>query len=447
MRLVLNLLLPLFLLFPFIAQSSIVYMQNPRNIIFLSGYEGEIIIKNCKDYSVVKDALDCELKDGTSVKKISYEALTEQFFHSTISSSSVSSEKVRNNIVLYKKFNYIVSIKKELIEKEDELIDVENFINTFGGDEQTNDYRDELSKRISTIKRELPRYKGYKAAEGKIRSVISPIVDQILDDVAVNMLTTSRDSGSFSFLTIGSFLATPASMWNVAFTEIPSGTFMMGSPSSEPSRNSNDEGLHKVVIDHSYSMMATEVTQDIWVEIMGSNPAYYKNKSHCPNEHKSIKGIGVCSGYPVESVSVQEVDKFIEKINSESSSIKFRLPTEAEWERAARGGSQHIYSFGDDTNLLEDYAWFNTNANGTTHKVADRKATTYGLYDMHGNVWEIVSDRYSSNYNGASSSNYRVIKGGSYTTAADKLRSAKRQSHYSTYKYNYIGFRLVRENI
>jgi formylglycine-generating enzyme required for sulfatase activity len=447
MRLVSTLLIPLLTLLPQIGQSSIVYMQNPRNIIFLSGYEGEVKIKICKDYSVVRDAIDCISKLGTSVKKLSYQALTEQFFLSTISSNSINSSKIRNNITLFKKFDYIISLKEELKDKEDEMKDVEHFINTFGGDEETNDFRDELSKRITAIKIELPRYKGYKSAESKIRAVIIPIVDQIIDDVAINILSTSRDSGSFSFLTIGAFLNTPSAMWNIKFSEIPSGSFKMGSPTSEAIRNSNNEGLHTVVIGQSYSLMATEVTQDLWTEIMGSNPSFFKGKSHCPAEHKTIKGVDVCSGYPVETMSAQDVDNFIIKLNSESPSMKFRLPTEAEWERAARGGNQYMYSFGDDTTELEDYAWLTANSNGATHKVGDRKPTAYGLFDMHGNVWEIVSDSYSASYSIVSSRNYRVIKGGSHRDAAGKLRSAKRIQHYSTYKYNYVGFRLVRENI
>ncbi len=112
-----------------------------------------------------------------------------------------------------------------------------------------------------------------------------------------------------------------------------------------------------------------EVTQKQWHEVMGTNPSTFKGDD-----------------LPVESVSWNDVQKFIKKLNKKENTNKYRLPSEAEWEYAARAGTTTRYSFGDDARKLRNYAWYYANSNFETHPVGEKKPNTWGLYDMHGNV-------------------------------------------------------------
>jgi hypothetical protein len=166
---------------------------------------------------------------------------------------------------------------------------------------------------------------------------------------------------------------------NAEFAKVPAGTFLMGSPSSESGRQS-DEKQHQVTISRSYYIQTTEVTQLQWFNIMGSNPSNFKDRSNCTNHMVAGDGTSLCPTNPVESVRWNEVQEFINKLNkkenfecgnqaTEAGFIRamktsgcFRLPTEAEWEYAARAGSQTAYSFGDNQSLLREYAWYADNS-------------------------------------------------------------------------------------
>ena len=158
---------------------------------------------------------------------------------------------------------------------------------------------------------------------------------------------------------------------------------------------------------------------------------------------------------PVESVPWNEVQDFIKKLNEKEGTNKYRLPTEAEWEYAARAGTTTRYSFGDDESELEDHAWYKENSEGITHPVGQKKPNPWGIYDMHGNVWEWVQDEWHDAYNGApadgsawedGSSANRVLRGGGWIYDARSCGSAARsfgpgdRSHSHT-----LGFRLLQE--
>jgi formylglycine-generating enzyme required for sulfatase activity len=128
----------------------------------------------------------------------------------------------------------------------------------------------------------------------------------------------------------------------------------------------------------------------------------------------------------------------------------YRLPTEAEWEYACRAGSKTAYSFGESSKSLGDYAWFDGNRNNQTHPVGEKKAKAWGVYDMHGNVWEWCSDRYSDYPKGAVSDpvgqlegSYRVSRGGSWNYEAAFCRSANRFRNSPSSRFNYYGFRVA----
>src|SRR5659263_122002 len=183
------------------------------------------------------------------------------------------------------------------------------------------------------------------------------------------------------------------------FVLIPSGEVDMGSPSNEAGRDDNEGPIHRVKISNAFYMGKYEVTQKQWRDVMGSSPS-------------SNKG----DNLPVESVSWDDIQDFIKKLNENEGVKKYRLPTEAEWEYGARAGTTTRYSFGDDESMLGDYAWCSTNSGFNTHDVGQKKPNPWGLYDMHGNVWEWVQDNFHYNYDGA------PADGSSWVGGDDRLR-------------------------
>lgn len=221
---------------------------------------------------------------------------------------------------------------------------------------------------------------------------------------------------------------------------IPSGSFMMGSPNMEQDRDDDEGPQHRVTISKAFYMGVFEVTQEQWKAVMGTSPSSF----------------GYNAKYPVEEVSWEDCQRFISKINAMGIGT-FRLPTEAEWEYACRSGSTTRFPWGDDSGYssLGQYAWYSSNSNDTTHPVGLKKPNAWGLYDMHGNVWEWCSDWYAPYASTAqtdpkgpstapSSGSSRVLRGGSWYSDPRYCRSANRGSGAPTGPDNDLGFRLVR---
>lgn len=176
-------------------------------------------------------------------------------------------------------------------------------------------------------------------------------------------------------------------MRKMRFVRIPEGKATIGSPKDEKGRFSDEQQI-EVQFDEPFYMMETQVTQAMWESVMGENPSYFKEDQGTEDR-------------PVERVSWHDVQEFIRKLNEiyEDDGIEFRLPTEAEWEYACRAGTTTAYCFGDDPERLDEYAWYSNNSGGRTHRVAQKKPNAWGLYDMHGNVWEWCQDEYRSRKN------------------------------------------------
>jgi len=223
----------------------------------------------------------------------------------------------------------------------------------------------------------------------------------------------------------------------IEFVLIPAGEFDMGSPSNEAGGWGDYEGpVHHVKISKAFYLGKYEITQKQWRDVMGSSPSYFKGDD-----------------LPVEMVSWNDVQDFLKKLNEKEASTKYRLPSEAEWEYAARAGTTTRYSFGDDEKILGDYAWYDANSGSKTHDVGQKKPNPWGLYDMHGNVWEWVQDCWHGDYNGAPTDgsswesgddSYRVNRGGGWNDSARYCRSANRVYDDPDYRNNNLGFRLVR---
>ena len=205
----------------------------------------------------------------------------------------------------------------------------------------------------------------------------------------------------------------------------------MGSTSGDD----DERPVRTVRISKSFYLGIYEVTQGQWEAVMGDNPSRFTGD---PNR-------------PVERVSWEEVQQFIDEFNAREGGTKYRLPTEAEWEYAARAGSTTAYSFGDDNGQLSKYAWFGDNAGNTTHPAGQLQANAWGLYDMHGNVWEWVQDWYGkytaepvTDPQGPAAGSGRVIRGGGWYGVAGSCRSASRGSDAPGDRFGDLGFRLLR---
>ena len=223
------------------------------------------------------------------------------------------------------------------------------------------------------------------------------------------------------------------------FVEIPGGTFLMGSPEGEEGRNANEGPQHQVTLTQGFWMGKYEVTQAQWEEVMGENPSSHV---HCG---------GDC---PVEFVSWYDTQRFIAELNGMDAETQYRLPTEAEWEYAARAGTTTAYSFGPSYAGIGEHAWYSGNSSDSegqkVHPVGGKLPNGWGLHDMHGNVSEWTSDVYEgytssavTDPTGEGYENFRVFRGGSWNDLAKNLRSAYRDDYTAGGRTSYYGVRIV----
>ena len=259
-----------------------------------------------------------------------------------------------------------------------------------------------------------------------------------------------RMCGTLAWVVLATALAAQGQPWSftpaqpgrdtlrMEFVRIPAGSFQMGA-SGEKARHSDEGPPHEVRISKGFWMGKYEVTQRQWRAVMGENPSYF------------LECGGRC---PVERVSWEDVHEFILRLNNleEPSGYRYRLPTEAEWEYAARAGTTGA-RYGE----LDSIAWYDANSGGTTHPVGLKQANEWGLHDMLGNVWEWTAD-WKAPYLVESVADppgldwgwywgwYRVNRGGCWSSIAWLVRSANR-SHNPSHRFYSIGFRLVREEL
>ena len=219
---------------------------------------------------------------------------------------------------------------------------------------------------------------------------------------------------------------------SIDMVRVEAGTFTMGATPEMKKPDKDEKPAHQVTLTNDYYIGKYEVTQALWQAVMGNNPSNFKGDN-----------------LPVEQVSWDDCQEFISKLNSITGKT-FRLPTEAEWEYAARGGKKSRGYQYSGSNNISDVAWYKDNSDSKTHTVGSKQANELGIYDMTGNVWELCQDwygKYSSssqtNPTGANSGSYRVRRGGCRGISARYCRSSYRSFDAPGCRDSSIGLRLV----
>ena len=263
-------------------------------------------------------------------------------------------------------------------------------------------------------------------SEGQTASISGSLTSSTSSSSA-NTLSSSGSSLSGNALTIS-----VKNGINIEMVKVEAGSFNMGAAPEMENPYEDEKPVHRVTLTNNYYIGKYEVTQALWQAVMGSNPSDFKGDN-----------------LPVEKVSWDDCQDFISKLNAMTGK-RFRLPTEAEWEFAARGGNKSRgYQYSGSYNI-DDVAWYSDNSGFKTHAVGTKQPNELGLYDMTGNVHEWCQDRsgsYSSspqtNPIGAVSGSFRVLRGGSWGNSAGYCRSSFRGSNTPGSRYGYLGLRLA----
>ena len=299
---------------------------------------------------------------------------------------------------------------------------------------------------------------GYESEEGMVKLKASAPSDLQIrlskevtvavsnaNDVMQDNVSTSSTSSSQSATTSSGFSSTSSvssgsneisipvkNGITIDMVKVEAGTFMMGATSEMQDPWNDEKPVHQVTLTNDYYMGKYEVTQSLWQTVMGSNPSNFKGDN-----------------LPVERVSWNDSQEFINKLNS-MTGRKFRLPTEAEWEYAARGGKKSRGYQYSGSRKISDVAWYRYNSRSNTHPVGTKLVNELGIYDMSGNVCEWCQDWYGpysnssqTNPTGADSGNGRVCRGGSWNYDAGRCCSSSRSNITAGYRDGCHGLRLV----
>ena len=299
---------------------------------------------------------------------------------------------------------------------------------------------------------------GYESEEGMVKLKASAPSDLQIrlskevtvavsnaNDVMQDNVSTSSTSSSQSATTSSGFFSTSSvssgsneisipvkNGITIDMVKVEAGTFMMGATSEMQDSRNSENPIHQVTLTNDYYIGKYEVTQSLWQAVMGSNPSYFKGNN-----------------LPVEQVSWNDCQEFISRLNS-LTCRKFRIPTEAEWEYAARGGKKSLgHKYSGSSNIL-GVAWYDGNSGKKTHVVGTKQANELGIYDMSGNVYEWCQDWYDS-YPSSSQTNpigirgmlRRVCRGGSWYYNERYSCSSFRYSLTPSFRFNDLGLRLV----
>ncbi len=427
--------------------------------VFLFYGDGDsVVLRECAPLTLLENRESCsDVQGGRELSRVLAQDLVNELVLVLSASWGTFPESMGRKVELYRLGNAqdisarIAQLRSDLSGVNERLQEIGAFVGRYGR-ESAGSYLDEQT-RLESRKGELEREIGGMVDPAPVVADLNQRIRNLVNDINTAPLeyaTHTLRQGSFEYYLLLNYWENFANT-GMRFVPISAAgkRFTMGSPEHEKYR-AGDEDQVTVRFTRDFEMQTTEVTQLQWFEVMGTNPSKFKSEKYCKGEHREIEGVELCPHNPVEKVTWNEVQDFITKLNQQKNDgYTYRLPTEAEWEYAARAGTTTAYSFGKDSEDLGAHGWYWDNSNSRAHKVGQKNANAWGLYDVHGNVWEWVQDDYASDLPGGidplqSSGRYRVVRGGSWYYNARDLRSALRSYGYPGYRISLVGFRLLR---
>ena len=401
--------------------------------------------------SLSKKYMDAKAKLGTADSKL--DDLKKQLKDKNDQANTLQIRIDKAEVEIEKQVNKIGALNSEINDKNARLTKSEENLNSLKV--INKDVNDDLSRLTTDLTKATEQLHKKDLEITNSQSKLQEIKDQLKADQERNQhleadrlrkekaeqdrkqreeaARQQREAEERKRVTPGALTAGPLS--GMQFAAIPGGTFLMGAPESEEGSDDEERPQHKVTLK-PFHMQTTPVTQSMWEEVMGENPSSFKG-----------------SDRPVEEVSWDDIQGFLKKLNSLHPGRTYRLPSESEWEYACRAGTTTRFYSGDSDSDLDSVGWFEDNSDDETHPVGQKRPNSWGLYDMHGNVWEWCGDVWHGDYKGAPSDGSvwtkggdqgrRVLRGGSLVNYPKYCRSAYRNRSIASLSYINYGFRLV----
>ena len=387
--------------------------QNRRLVIYRGKnfYQASlpIFLKNIQTTQSLKEII--HITGGVDIQLLQQENrdLKDQLNQSEIKNNKLLNENKNLNI-------QNISLQASIQKSQHQLSDME--IKKNGLLTEIADLKNQNQSLQETIKQSSHKFSEMKT---KLLKKIKQLQSNQKSSHAVQILEKEKPSPKPEEQTTKKEDETFTNKFAITFKLIQPGTFMMG----------EEKNQRKVSISRSFYMGITPVTQKQWEAVMGQNPSNFKGND-----------------LPVENVSWHDAKEFIQQLNQMENTDLYRLPTEAEWEYSCRAGATTVYCFGNNDAQLSKYAWYDKNQ---TNPVAQLKPNVWGLYDMHGNVWEWSEDTYSELSTQEvvdplivdDNTGLRVVRGGGWGSFAWFCRSAYRGGDGPGLRGNGLGFRLV----
>ena len=391
----------------------------PKGEVILFYKEGDLItIKECVNHTTLEESShrkDCTQKPGTYEAQVSVTEFKNRLNAVLRLPGGNYTSLMKEKIEVYSKQkeqpNYVVDLERQHSEINSTIDRIKAFVDKYGKETANLEEKAQLEAQLTSLDQELAH--GSTNSISEVNQSIENLIHKIVDSSSLTQFIYPQDEASFEFNILKSYVERPG-ISTAVFAQVKAGTFLMGSPLDEVDRD-DDEIQHKVTLTQDFEIQTTEVTQLQYFLVMGYNPSWFKKKKYCSNEHLVINGEELCPDHPVERVSWNDAQSFISQLNKREDGYTYGLPTEAQWEYAARGcvGSGELdfpkptdmalctmtaFNLGDNistdqVNYDGNYPYNNGSKGeyrGQTVKVSSlANANDLGLYGMHGSGLKI----------------------------------------------------------
>ena len=315
----------------------------PKGEVILFYKEGDLItVKECVDHTILEEPShreDCKQKPGTYKAQVSVTEFKNRLNAVLRLPVGNYTSLMKEKIEVYNKQkgqpNYVVDLERQHSEIKSTIDRIKAFMGKYGKETANLEEKARLEAQLTSLDQELAHKGSTNSIAAEVNQSIEDLIHKIVDSSSLTQFVSSQDETSFEFNILKSYVDS-SGISTATFAQVKAGTFLMGSPSDEVDRD-DDEIQHKVTLTQDFEIQTTEVTQLQYFLVMGYNPSSFKKEKYCSNEHQVINGEELCPDHPVERVSWNDVQDFIVELNKGEDGYTYGLPTEAQWEYAARG--------------------------------------------------------------------------------------------------------------